>query len=64
MVSNMSEFNVSLIRTKDTNEIWSIISDLCSSHKVLFDFCNLQQKRIEHLEETLGTCAGYPRAMQ
>jgi hypothetical protein len=62
MISNL--YNLNDGPSQDKTDIWQSISELCKSHKLLFDLFNIQQERIIHLETVLGTSAILPKSMQ
>lgn len=65
MVANMSTLPPNLIKVfKETTDVWSIVEDLCNSHKLMFDLFNMLQERVIYLEKKAGSCAVFPDCMQ
>lgn len=47
----------------EVKELWRGILDICKSHQLLFDLYNMQQERIIHLENMIGSSAILPKSM-
>jgi hypothetical protein len=57
MVSNSNNLN----SCEEKKELWQSISELCRSQRVILDLFTIQQERIIHLENLLGSSAVLPK---